>query len=83
MDLIQLLNEVKMKSDEEAQALAAQYGMDFSKQEIRALRPLLNEISFHWLFSGIPDAFIQKVKNIIGAEKTNRLLKEYYDFKKR
>lgn len=71
MDYAQLLNEVKVKSDREVRVIAAQYGVDLSIAEIRALRPLLDDISFHWLFTGVPETFINKVRGVIGRKKPN------------
>ncbi len=79
MDFAQLVNEVKSKSDDEAIIIARQYGIDLSKTEIRALRPLLDEISFHWLFTGIPEIFITKIRGAIGDNKTDILFKKYLD----
>lgn len=74
-----MLNEIKMKSDEEAKLLAKAYGIDLSIREIRALRPLLDEISFHWLFTGIPESFINKVKYAVGDKKGEELFRKYLD----
>lgn len=77
MDFITFLNEVKMSSNVEVQAIAASYGIDFSLEEIQALRPLLDEISFHWLFTGIPNQFIHNIEAILGPAKTADLLHMY------
>lgn len=79
MDFLQFLNEVKVSSDEKVQALAASYEVHFSIQEIQLLRPLLDEVSFHWLFTGIPTHFIQRVEQVIGPQKTDDFLQMYYD----
>lgn len=79
MDYFRLLNELKMMDDREAQSLARYYGIDFSVQEIRSLRPLLDEVSFHWMFTGVPERFIHKVEMAIGQEKTRMLLEKYLD----
>jgi len=79
MDYIQFINEVKMSSDLEARKIAASYGINLSTSEIRALRPLLDDISFHWLFTGIPDDFMKKVQHAIGYEKTEVLFRMYND----
>ena len=79
MDYAQLLSEIKMKSDADVKVIAKQYGIDLSISEIRALRPLLDEVSFHWLFTGIPDSFINKIRNTIGNQKTEILFKKYLD----
>jgi hypothetical protein len=79
VDYAHLLNEIKTRSDDEVKVIAKQYGIDFSKTEIRALRPLLNEISFHWLFTGIPESFVNKVRVAIGDKKTEILFKKYLD----
>ncbi len=82
MDYVQLLNEVKMRSDDEVKLIARQYGIDLSTTEIRALRPLLDDISFHWLFTGVPETFISKVRRAIGDKKTEILFQKYLDSSK-
>lgn len=77
MDYAQLLTEVKMRSDEEVKELAGQYGIDLSITEIRTLRPLLDDISFHWLFTGVPESFINKIRGAIGNKKTEILFQKY------
>ena len=79
MDYAQLLSEVKMRSDEEVKALARQYGVDLSITEIRALRPLLDDVSFHWLFTGVPESFLNKIRRAIGDKKTDILFQKYLD----
>ena len=79
MDYMQILNEIKRKSDEEAKLLADAYGINLSIKEIRALRPLLDEISFHWIFTGIPESFIAKVKRAVGEKKGEELFRKYLD----
>lgn len=79
MDFLQFLNEVKMSSDEEVQALAASYEAHFSIREIQLLRPLLDEISFHWLFTGIPQHFTERVAQVIGYDRTDTFLQMYHD----
>jgi hypothetical protein len=79
MDYAQQINDVKKKRDDEDKTIARQYGIDFSKSEIRALRPLLDEISFHWLFTGVPETFINKIRGAIGDKKTEILFKKYLD----
>ncbi|XUX07677.1 hypothetical protein QM454_12680 [Sporosarcina sp. UB5] len=76
---MQMLNEIKMKSDEEAKLLADAYGLKLTIHEIRALRPLLDEISFHWLFTGVPESFIKKVKYAVGEKKGEELFRQYLD----
>ncbi|WP_153733194.1 hypothetical protein [Sporosarcina obsidiansis] len=77
MDLLQLIQEIKQLSDAEAKQYAASYDVHLSVQEIQKLRPLLDEVSLHWLFTGIPTSFIEKISHIIGYEKTMLYLEEY------
>jgi hypothetical protein len=81
MDYVQLLNELKTSSDYDVKAFASSYGIDLTTSEIRALRPLLDEVSFHWIFTGIPEVFIKKVRIAIGDRKAEQLLKMYFDAK--
>ncbi|PIC66971.1 hypothetical protein CSV71_09980 [Sporosarcina sp. P21c] len=77
MDLLQLIQEIKQLPDQEAVRYAASYGVELSTKEVRQLRPLLDEVSFTWLFTGIPSAFIEKITMIIGYEKTMLYLEHY------
>ncbi|MFJ7933643.1 hypothetical protein [Sporosarcina sp. NPDC096371] len=79
VDYAQLLNEVKLRSDEDVKVLARQYGVELSITEIRALRPLLDDVSFHWLFTGVPESFINKIRKAIGNRKTEILFQKYID----
>ena len=79
MDYAQFLNEVKMSSDSEVKSIATSYGIKLSTAEIQALRLLVDEISFHWIFTGIPEVFISKVRIAIGDQKTEQLLRMYFD----
>lgn len=79
MDYLQLLGEVKASSNREIQKTALNYGIDLTDDEINALRPLLDDISFHWLFTGVPESFIMRIQEIIGYEKTAILLRMYQD----
>ncbi|ARJ37403.1 hypothetical protein SporoP8_00055 [Sporosarcina ureae] len=77
MDLLQLIQEIKQLPDQEAVRYAASYGVELSTKEVRQLRPLLDEVSFTWLFTGIPSVFIEKITMIIGYEKTMLYLEHY------
>lgn len=77
LDLLQLIQEIKQLSDEEAVRYAAGFGVELSEREVGKLRPLLDEVSIHWLFTGIPSSFIEKVSAIIGYEKTMIYLDQY------
>lgn len=77
MDFLNLLNDIQRKSDRDVQQLASFYEVNLSIEEIRLLRPLLNDISIHWYFTGIPNTFIHKVEKVIGPSKTAEFLKRY------
>lgn len=79
LDFVQFLDVVKNSDDTEVKKIANSHGVDFSISEIRALRPLLDEISFHWIFTGIPESFIGKVRSVLGRRKTDTLLQMYFD----
>jgi len=81
MDYVQLLNDLKLSDDYELKSFASTYGIELSTSEVRALRPLLDEVSFHWVFTGIPELFIKKVRIAIGDQKAEQLLSMYFDAK--
>ncbi|GEM_PF-375900 len=82
MDYSRLLMDMKKKPDEEMYMLARSYGLDFSVEEIRQLRPLLDEVSFHWILTGVPETFVSKVAAVIGEGRTNQILEDYLNMKK-
>lgn len=77
MEYLQLLHAVKSSSNAEIHELSSKYGIHFTDNEINALRPLLDDISFHWLFTGVPESFIMRVQEVIGFTKTDQLLRMY------
>lgn len=79
LEIVRLFNEVKQQNDREAQALAATYGVELSLAEIKALRPLMDYISFHWIVTGVPEWFINEVKAAIGNDRGEELLQLYHD----
>lgn len=82
MDLVQFLGVLKTSSNVDVQRFARSYNVHLSVNEIQNLRPLLDDISMHWLVTGVPDSFIEKVRRILGSRKTDALLQMYYDAKK-
>lgn len=80
LSLGKLLADVKNRSDLEFQQIAYFYGVHLSIDEIQQMRPLLDEISIQWYFTGIPKSFIQRVEKTIGIEKTRQLLQIYQSF---
>lgn len=77
MDLLQLIQEIKQLPDQEATRYAASYGVELSVEQVRRLRPLLDDVSITWLFMGIPPLFVEKVAAIIGPEKTAYYMEQY------
>lgn len=82
MDYTRLLLEMKKRSDDEMLKMSKSYGLDFTVEEIGMLRPLLDEISMHWILTGVPESFISKVERILGQKRTNQLLEDYLNMRK-
>ena len=78
MNLNGMIADLKRMSDRELRELALQYGVQLSSGEVRKLRPLLDEVSFSFLFTGVPEPFIRKVEAIIGPERTRRIMDQYF-----
>ena len=68
---------MKRMQEHELRELASQYGISLSSREVKRLRPLLDEVSPAWILTGVPDAFIWKVRNVIGDERTQELIDKY------
>ncbi|MCW1927104.1 hypothetical protein [Bhargavaea beijingensis] len=77
MNLNGMIADLKRKSDRELRELALEYGIQLSSGEVRKLRPLLDEISFSFLWTGVPEPFIRKVESIIGPERTRWIMDQY------
>lgn len=82
LDYTRLLLEMKTRSDAEIHKMSRSYGLDFTVEEIQQLRPLLDEISMHWILTGVPESFISKVQRILGEKRTNQLLDDYLNMRK-
>ena len=77
MNLNGMIADLKRMSDHELRELAAQYGVELSHAEVRKLRPLLDEVSFSFLWTGVPEPFIRRVESIIGSERTRKIMDQY------
>lgn len=81
MELIKLISEVRQMSDSEAKKFAKTYGVSLSEKEIRRLRPLLDQFSFHWLLMGVPASIMQQVEQILGYERTYKIIDHLKQYK--
>ena len=77
MDLLEFIQSLKSKSDDELVAMSKTLPVTLSKKEIKELRPLLEKASFHWVFSGIPTAFKKDIAKVIGKTKAKTLFDFY------
>ena len=69
-------------SDKEIVKFAEQYDVQLTIDEVRKLRPLVDKVSFTWIITGIPKAFLKDVEKIIGKKKLKKLLQYYETYKK-
>ncbi|MFC7364825.1 MULTISPECIES: hypothetical protein [Bhargavaea] len=77
MNLNGMIADLKRMSDRELRELAAEYGVALSPEEVKKLRPLLDEVSFSFLWAGVPEPFIRKVEAVIGPERTRQIMEQY------
>lgn len=70
----EILEQFLTKSDREIQDFAYSYGVKLSIEEIQRLRPIAENASVTWLFTGIPPYVLQDIENIIGRKKLKKLM---------
>lgn len=65
---------LKSMSDEEIVIMAKSEGFDLTLREVQKLRPYIHQISFSWLFFGIPNDVAQALENILGRKRSRQLM---------
>lgn len=80
MKQMEFIEQFLTKSDKEIVRFSRDYGVDLTLEEVRQLRPLSNRANITWLFTGIPQSFLQEVEAIIGRKKLKKLLKYLEDY---
>jgi len=73
MDLIEFVQIVKNKSDHEIAKMTKELPVELTKNEIKELRPILDQASFHWVFTGIPSSVKKEIAVVIGKSKAKTL----------
>lgn len=73
MDLIEFVQIVKNKSDKEIANMTKELPVELTKNEIKELRPILDQASFHWVFTGIPSSVKKEIAKVIGKSKAKTL----------
>ena len=74
MKQVEILEAFLNKSDKEIIHFARDYGVELSIQEVRSLRPIAQNASVTWLFTGIPNQVLKEIEQIIGRKKLKKLL---------
>lgn len=77
MDLLEFIQNLKSKSDAELAQMSKVLPVSLSKNEIKGLRPLLEKVSIHWAFTGIPSSFKKEIAKVIGKTKAKTLFNFY------
>lgn len=77
MDLLEFIQNLKSKSDDELAEMSKVLPVSLSKNEIKGLRPLLEKVSIHWAFTGIPSSFKKEIAKVIGKPKAKTLFNFY------
>lgn len=54
--------------------MAKAEGFDITTREVRKLRPYLNQVSFSWLFFGIPNDVAQEMEKVLGRKRSRQLM---------
>jgi len=72
---VEFIEQFLSKSDKEIVKFSREYGIDLTLEEVQRLRPLSEQASITWLFTGIPNSFLRDVESIIGKKKLKRLLR--------
>ncbi len=73
MDLIEFVQIVKNKSDHEIAKMTKDLPVELTKNEIKDLRPILDQASFHWVFTGLPSSVKKEIAAVIGKSKAKTL----------
>ncbi|MGB2992871.1 MAG: hypothetical protein WBB47_09565 [Paenisporosarcina sp.] len=73
MDIWELVQATKEKSDEEIAKMTSSLPVQLSPQEVKLVRPIFDKASIQWILFG-PPAHIQKqIAEVLGKNRTKKL----------
>lgn len=73
MDLIDFVQDIKKKTDDEIATITKDFPVSLTKNEVKELRPLLDQVSFHWIFTGVPSSVKKEIAKVIGKSRAKAL----------
>jgi hypothetical protein len=73
MDLIEFIQESKKKTDDEIAAITKAFPVSLTKNEVKELRPIFEQASFHWIFTGVPSSVKKEIAKVIGKSRAKSL----------
>jgi len=80
MDVWELIQATKEKSDEELANMTSQLPVPLTPKEVNSIRPIFDKASIQWLLFG-PPAYVQKqLGEVLGKTRTKKLF-DYFGLK--
>lgn len=73
MELMEFIQDIKKKTDDEIATLTKAFPVSLTKNEVKELRPLLEQVSFHWVFTGVPSSVKKEIAKVIGKSRAKEL----------
>ena len=73
MDIWELIQATKDKSDKELAKMTSQLPVTLTPEEVKMIRPIFDKASLQWILFGPPDDVRKKLQGILGKTRTKRL----------
>ena len=62
-------------NDRQLQQFAKQQQLDFTLEEIKKLRKILQGASISWAITGVPKEVLKQIKSVVGGERYKKMKK--------
>ena len=73
MDIWELVQATKEKSDEEIAKMTSSLPVQLSPQEVKLVRPIFDKASIQWLLFGPPAHIHKQIAEVLGKNRTKKL----------
>lgn len=80
MEIWELIQAIKDKSDEEIAKMTSMLPVTLSPQEVNQVRPIFDKASLQWLLFGPPAHVHKQLSGVLGQKRTKKLF-EYFNLK--
>lgn len=77
MDIWELIQATKEKSDKELAKMTSQLPVTLTPEEVKMIRPIFDKASLQWILFGPPAHVHKQLQAILGTTRTKKLFSHF------